>query len=36
MNCITQSSADELLGTTVGVEFEKSVIPSSDINIAIW
>ena len=36
MNSITQSSADELLGTTIGVELVKSVIPGSDINIAIW
>ena len=35
MNSITQGSADELFGTTIGVELVKSVFPGSDINIAI-
>ena len=35
MNCITQGSADELFGTTIGVELVKSVFPGSDIKIAI-
>ena len=35
MNCITQGSADELFGTTIGVELVKSIFPGSDINIAI-
>ena len=35
MNSITQGSADELFGTTIGVELVKSVFPGSDIKIAI-
>ena len=35
MNCITQGSADELFGTTIGVELVKSIFPGSDINITI-